>query len=66
MVDTIAFLLCDLAKLGSGDRSIKEGATVVVYTLEDPKNLSIAKSHPKPSQEFSEQFGPSTHKMMGF
>ena len=28
--------------------------------------LSIAKNHPKPSQEFSEQFGPSIHKMKGF
>ena len=25
-----------------------------------PKSLSIAKNHPKPSQEFSKQFGPST------
>ena len=29
------------------------------------KSLSIAKNHPKPSQEFSEQFGPSIHKMKG-
>ena len=27
----------------------------------DRKSLSIAKNHPKPSQEFSEQFGPSIH-----
>ena len=32
----------------------------------DPKSLSIAKNHLKPSQEFSEQFGPSIHKMKGF
>ena len=32
----------------------------------DRKSLSIAKNHPKPSQEFSEQFGPSIHKMKGF
>ena len=30
------------------------------------KSLSIAKNHPKPSQEFSELFGPSIHKMKGF
>ena len=34
--------------------------------LTGPKSLSIAKNHPKPSQEFSEQFGPSIHKMKGF
>ena len=32
----------------------------------DRKSLSIAKNHPKPSQEFSEQFGPSIHEMKGF
>ena len=32
----------------------------------DRKSLSIAKSHWKPSQEFSEQFGPSIQKMKGF
>ena len=32
----------------------------------DRKSLSIAKNHPKTSQEFSEQFGPSTHKIKGF
>ena len=32
----------------------------------DRKGLSIAKNHPKPSQEFSEQFGPSIHKLKGF
>ena len=37
-----------------------------VFTFGDPKSLSIAKNHPKPSQEFSEQFGPSIHKIMGF
>ena len=30
------------------------------------KSLSIAKNHPKPSQEFSERFGPFIHKMKGF
>ena len=32
----------------------------------DQKSLSIAKNHPKPSQEFSEQFGPSIHMLEGF
>ena len=32
----------------------------------DRKSLSIAKNHPKTSQDFSEQFGPSTHKIKGF
>ena len=31
----------------------------------DQKSLSI-KNHPKPFQEFSEQIGPSMHKMKGF
>ena len=35
-------------------------------SLGDRKSLSIAKNHPKPSQEFSEQFGPSIHKIKGF
>ena len=37
------------------------------YTLNsvEGKSLSIAKNHPKPSQDFSEQFGPSIHKMKG-
>ena len=30
------------------------------------KTLSIAMNHPKPSQEISEIFGPSIHKMKGF
>ena len=34
--------------------------------ITDRKRLSIAKNHPKPSQEFSERFGPSIHKMKGF
>ena len=34
--------------------------------ISDRKSLSIAKNHPKPSQEFSEQFGPSIHEMKGF
>ena len=34
--------------------------------LRGPKSLSIAKNHPKPSQEFSEQFGASIHKIKGF
>ena len=37
-----------------------------VLDFGDQKSLSIAKNHPKPSQEFSEQFGPSIHKMKGF
>ena len=32
----------------------------------DRKSLPIAKNHPKTSQEFSEQFGPATHKIKGF
>ena len=32
----------------------------------DRKSLSLAKKHPKTSQEFSEQFGPPTHKLKGF
>ena len=32
----------------------------------DRKSLPIAKNHPKPSQEFSEQFGPFVHKMRDF
>ena len=31
----------------------------------DRKSLSIAMNHPKTSLEFSEQFGPSTHIIMG-
>ena len=31
-----------------------------------PRSLSIAKNHLKPSQEFSERLGLSTHKMKGF
>ena len=34
--------------------------------LGDRKSLPIAKNHPKTSQDFSEQFGPSTHKIKGF
>ena len=34
--------------------------------LGDGESLSIAKNHPKPSQEFSERFGPFIHKMNGF
>ena len=34
--------------------------------LGGPKSLSIAKNHPKTSQEFSEQFGPSAHELQGF
>ena len=30
------------------------------------QSFEIAKNHPKPSQELSEQFGPSIHKMKGF
>ena len=37
-----------------------------VSRIGDRISLSIAKNHPKPSQEFSEQFGPSTHRMKGF
>ena len=32
---------------------------------EDRKSLSIAKNHPKPSQEFSERLGSSIHKFKG-
>ena len=32
----------------------------------DRKRLPIAKNHPKTSQEFSEEFGPVTHKMKAF
>ena len=32
----------------------------------DRKSLPIAKNHPKPSQEFREQIGPSLRKMKGF
>ena len=38
----------------------------VMCHLGDRKSLSIAKNHPKTSQEFSEQFGPSTHEKKGF
>ena len=34
--------------------------------LGDRKSLSMAKNHPKPSQELSEQFRPSIHKMKAF
>ena len=37
-----------------------------VVNFGDRKSLSIAKNHPKPSQEFSEQFGPCIHKSKGF
>ena len=37
-----------------------------VPSFGDRWSLSIAKNHPKPSQEFSEQFGPSIHEMKGF
>ena len=36
------------------------------HKLGDRKSLSIAKNHPKTSQEFAEQFGPSTHEIKGF
>ena len=32
----------------------------------DRTSLSIAKNHAKTSQEFFQQFGPSTHKLKGF
>ena len=35
-------------------------------SLGTKKCLSIAKNHPKPSQEFSERLGPFIHKMEGF
>ena len=37
-----------------------------VFLIGDRKSLSIAKNHLKPSQEFSEQVGPSIHNMKGF
>ena len=41
--------------------------TTVVFCLgRAKKSLLIAKNHPKISQEFSEQFGRSIHKMKGF
>ena len=44
----------------------KESKTELGHCFGDRKSLSIAKNHPKPSQEFSEQFGPSIHKIKGF
>ena len=37
-----------------------------MQSLGDRSSLSRPKNHSKPSQEFSEQFGPSIHKMKGF
>ena len=37
-----------------------------VPVLGDRESLSTAKSHPKTSQDFSEQLGPSTHQIKGF
>ena len=45
---------------------VKERNGLKMCHFGDRKSLSIAKNHPKPSQEFSEQFGPSIHKMKGF
>ena len=39
---------------------------VVGLLLFAQKSLSLAKNHPKPSQEFSEQSGPLTHKIKVF
>ena len=38
---------------------------IVSQRFGDRKSLSIAKNHPKSSQEFSEHFGPAIHKMKG-
>ena len=40
------------------------GLSIII--IEDRKSLSIAKNQPKPSQEFSELFGPFIHKIKGF
>ena len=37
-----------------------------LHSVGDQKVLSIAKIHPKPSQEYSEHFGPFIHKIKGF
>ena len=37
-----------------------------VTSFGNRKSLSIAKNHPKPSQDFAEQIGPSIHDMKGF
>ena len=52
-------------------RSLQHSAKIIISRLlacnylGDRKSLSIAKNHPKTSQEFSEQFGPSTHEIKG-
>ena len=48
------------------DLLLSVNCLVLVWQFGDRKSLSIAKNHPKPSQEFSEQFGPLTYKMKGF
>ena len=47
----------------SGDLALPKATTTFLGCR---KSLSIAKNHLKPSQEFSEQFGPSIHKIKGF
>ena len=49
---------------GSTKRSTQNKTLNII--LWGPKKSSIAKRHPKPSQELSEQFAPSLHKMKCF
>ena len=42
------------------------GVFSLLSIIGDRKSLSIAKNHPKPSQEFSEQVRPPIHEMKGF
>ena len=58
--------------LGPQEVELEHSKVVVSWLLQfhvlfigGPKGLSISKNHPKPSQEFSEQLGPSIHKMKG-
>ena len=44
-----------------GGRKREERVMKARKTVGDGKSLSIAKNHPKPSQEFSERFGPFIH-----
>ena len=53
-----------MARFAQSDSQIQ--AIRANHFIGDRKSLSIAKNHPKPSQEFSEEFGPPIHKTKGF
>ena len=53
-------------RVSSGFRAVEPIARDWIANLGVRKSLSIAKNHPKPSQEFSEQIESSIHKKKGF